>query len=147
MGTHLYDNPGPKETVTRTSIGGLTIPAETHVRLWDGTDHVQLSYTDLDALDETCRMYQEARAAHIAALLEGNSEQVRADVLGEDDLAVIDGELVMVCRSVLTDTHCTILFARKYEGLYDLPADRSIVVLRSTMVTRLLANVPLTVVQ
>lgn len=147
MALHIYDNPGPHKTTTRTSIDGVTVPPSTHVRLLDGNDHLNLSYTDLDTLDETCRLFEEARATHIAALLDGRNEQVTVDQLGPDELAVIDGELIMVHSTIIDGDHTIVRYARKYAGLYDMTADRSIRCLRTTKVVRLLPSATLTAVR
>lgn len=148
MGTHLYFNPGARDTKTRTSIGGTVgIPTTTDVELHDGADHVQFSFTDLDALNEFCELAVQARAEHVAALLESRSEWVVVDDLRPEDLAVIDGELVMVDTTVIDGPYLIVRYGKKYQGLYDLSGDRSIRLTRSTKVKRLLADVSLAVVR
>lgn len=146
MGTHIYDEPGPRDTKTRTSIGITSMPPATTVELHDGNDHLQFIYTDLDTLDETARIFTEARANHIAALLDGKSEMIDPGLLEPDDLAVIDGELVCVQRVVMADeAHplggtmpvAHIRYGKKYDGSYDLAGDRTITVSRRTLVKRL----------
>lgn len=138
MGIHTYLDPGPRTTRTHQTDGITTF-----VTLTDGTDQIDLAYTDLDTLDETCRLLEEARAHHVTQIANGRSDTVRADVLEPDDLAVIDGELILVCTVALEAQHVTILFARKYAGLYDLNGDRSIRVLRTQMVKRILPTADL----
>lgn len=141
MGTHLYVNPGPSKTDTRDNIEGVvTIPVTTTIEVRDGTDHVQLTYTDLDALDETCRMFEEARAAHVGALCEGRSEYVDPGLLKPDDLVVLDGELVCVDGVVICGgdgEQATVSYSKKYQGSYDMTAGRAITVRRAVKVQRL----------
>jgi hypothetical protein len=145
MGLHLYDNPGPRETATRTVAGKVS----TDVRLWDGNDHVALSYDDLDVLDETVRMFLEARSAHLVALMDGRSEIVRADQLEYEDLAIHDGELVLIEQVALTDETVIVRFARRYAGLFDTSpgAVLSVTLPRAQRVKRLMPDANLAVVQ
>lgn len=148
MAQHTYENPGARETVTRTSIDGtVAIPPVTAVEVWDGNDRLTLSFTDLDALDEMCRLFEKARAEHVAALLDGRSEKVTVDRLEPDDLAVLDGELVMVESIVIDGQHVHVRYGRQYQGAYDLTAGRSIRCVRSERVVRLLPSQTLSAVR
>ena len=150
MGTHVYYDAGPRTTRTRTNVGGaFAIPVTTEVEIHDGADHVMFAYTDLDALDETCRMFEEARANHVAAICDGRSEMVDAASLEPDDLAVIDGELVCVESVVISGTHgetVTVRYGKKYQGAYDMTAGRAITCRRTERVKRLTAGATLTAV-
>lgn len=147
MGTHLYVNPGPRSTITRTNFGGtIAIPTTTDLTFKDGVDTLRMSFTDLDTLDEMVRLFEQARAEHVAALCDGKSEVVHADQLGPEDLAVVDGELVLVDTVILDQGRVIIRYSRKYKGNWDV-ADRSITVARSLRVKRLLADVTLEVVR
>lgn len=61
----LGDNPGPAFSACRTG------PAEVDVTLKDGEGATVIaSYTDLDTLTETVRLFTEARTALVAAIIE-----------------------------------------------------------------------------
>lgn len=147
MGTHIYYDAGPRKTNTRTSIDGVVrVPVSTEIELHDGADHVQLAYTDLDALDETCRLFLEARANHVAALCEGRSELVDPAMLNPDDLAVIDGQLVCVDNVVITGDEVIVRYGKMYDGTYDMTAGHAITLSRRQRVQRLNAGVRLAAV-
>lgn len=147
MGTHIYYDAGARRTDTRTSIDGVVrIPVTSTIELHDGNDHIQLAYSDLDALDEVLHAFEEARANHVIALTEGRTETVRADQLGKDELAILDGDLVLIAYVVLTDDKVIVRYSRKYAGLYDDSGDRSMDFCRSTPVKRILPAPNLAVV-
>lgn len=138
MATHLYDNPGPR--TTRTREAGTPYPVTTFVELRDGVDHLTLMFSDLDALDETVRLFQEARTNHIDAMLAGRSEEVDPAMLEQEDLAVIDNELVSVMQVALDTRSVVVTFARKYEGLWNETEPQFVTLARSEKVLRLLPN-------
>lgn len=154
MGVHMYSNAEAGECRTTKDPAG-PIRAVTDVYLYDESntdDRLQLSYTSLDTLDETIRLFLEARSQHLAAIMDSRSERVRADELEVDDLAILtnEGDLVLVVKPVLLESsHVTINFCRKYKGAFD-GSDSSVMQLRmhrTQKVTRLMADVPLAVVR
>jgi hypothetical protein len=147
MATHLYFNPGGHSTRTTTSIDGTVgIPATTAIELRDGTDHVQLTFTDLDTLDEMVRLFEQARAEHVAALCDGHSEMVLPDELRSEDLFVLDGDLVCVDTTIIDGEFLIVRYGKKYMDGYDMTGDRSIRIVRSRRVKRLSAGAVLSVV-
>jgi hypothetical protein len=141
MSTHIYDDPGPHET--HTTPGPVPV---TNVRFSDGVDHLHLVFTDLDALDETVRLLEEARAHHIDALCDGRSEHIDPALLAPDDLAIINGELVMVESTVISDETVIVRYARKYAGSYDFTMALIATVSRRHQVRRLVSATILAVV-
>lgn len=147
MATHLYYNPGARKTKSRTSIDGVVgIPVTTDVEIHDGADHLQLSFTDLDALSEVCELLIQARAEHVTAMCDGHSEMVLGAHLDPEDLVVIDGELVSVCFTVLENRHVIVNYSKKYAGMYEMAGVHSVRILRSERVKRLNVAAALAVV-
>ena len=151
MSLHTYDNPGVNGCRTVTHTGGIPHEITTDVTLRDGTDTLNLSFTDLDALTELRRTLEEACAAHTAALLEARSETVRAEALEPDDLVMLDGELVCVDQIVLEGTTgedvVHVHYGKKVDGTYDMTAGRSMSMRRATQVKRLIPGRALSAVK